>query len=58
VLRRVLIGFEGNLTAAKWAKLSKCSSDTALRDLNDLIEKGVLRRSESGGRSTSYEIAS
>jgi Fic family protein len=57
VLRRFLLGFEGNLTAAKWAKLSKCSGDTALRDLNDLIEKGVLRRSDRGGRSTSYEIS-
>jgi Fic family protein len=56
VLRRFLLDFEGNLTAMKWAKLAKCSPDTALRDLNDLIAKGVLRKSVKGGRSTSYEL--
>lgn len=57
VLRRFLLDLEGNLTAAKWARLAKCSPDTALRDLNDLIAKRVLRKSASGGRSTSYELA-
>jgi Fic family protein len=57
VLRRFLLDFEGNLPAMKWAKIAKCSPDTALRDINDLIEKRVLRKSLSGGRSTSYEIA-
>lgn len=46
--------FEGKLTARKWAKLCKVSPDTALRDINDLIEKGVLVRDAAGGRSTSY----
>jgi Fic family protein len=57
VLRRFLLGFEGDLTATKWAKLAKCSPDTALRDLHDLIGKGILRKSASGGRSTKYELA-
>lgn len=56
VLNRVLDGFEGKLTNAKWAALSKCSADTALRDINDLLARGVLRRLEGGGRSTGYEL--
>lgn len=56
VLNRLLDGFEGKLTTRKWAALAKCSSDTALRDINELLDLGVLRRSESGGRSTSYEL--
>ena len=56
VLNRVLDGFEGNLTSSKWAKLAKCSQDTATRDIDDLIEKGILSRGPAGGRSTSYEI--
>lgn len=56
VLNRLLNGFEGKLTTSKWAALAKCSSDTALRDINELLEGGVLQRSESGGRSTSYEL--
>ena len=55
VVNRLLDGFEGKLTTSKWAKLNKCSHDTALRDIDDLIQKGVLRRSAGGGRSTSYE---
>ena len=54
VLRRLVNGFEGKLTSAKWAKLTKASQDTALRDITDLIEKGVLERGPAGGRSTSY----
>ena len=50
-------GFEGNLTSSKWAKINKCSSDTALRDIQDLVSKGLLVRTEAGGRSTSYELA-
>ena len=49
-------GFEGKLTTSKWAKLCKCSQDTALRDIDDLLTKGVLLRSAEGGRSTSYAI--
>jgi Fic family protein len=56
VLNRVLDGFEGVLTARKWAALAKCSPDTALRDINDLIARGILRRSAAGGRSTRYEL--
>lgn len=56
VLNRVLDGFQGKLTSGKWASLAKCSPDTALRDINDLVAKGVLRRSSAGGRSTSYEV--
>jgi Fic family protein len=54
VLNRVLEGFEGKLTTSKWAKLAKCSQDTALRDIQPLVEAGILIRSARGGRSTSY----
>ena len=47
-------GFFGKLTSSKWAKIAKCSSDTALNDINDLIAKGVLRKADEGGRSTNY----
>ena len=57
MLNRLLDGFlEGRLTNAKWAALAKCSADTALRDINDLLVRGVLRRLEGGGRSTGYEL--
>ena len=56
VLNRVLDGFEGKLTSSKWAKLAKCSQDTALRDITDLVERGILKRDAAGGRSTSYSI--
>ncbi|MDD5325714.1 MAG: Fic family protein [Polaromonas sp.] len=58
VLNRVLDGLEGKLSNAKWAALGKCSADTALRDINDLLARGVLRRLEGGGRSTGYELCS
>lgn len=48
--------FFGKLTTSKWAKVAKCSSDTALNDINDLISKGVLKKNEEGGRSTNYSI--
>lgn len=47
-------GFFGKLTTSKWAKIAKCSSDTALNDINDLIAKGILRKADAGGRSTNY----
>lgn len=47
-------GFFGKLTSSKWAKIAKCSSDTALNDINDLITKGILKKSDEGGRSTNY----
>ena len=49
-------GFEGKLTSSKWAQINKCSTDTALRDLQDLVAKGILARTDAGGRSTSYEL--
>ena len=56
ILNRLLEGFTGNLTSSKWAKITKCSQDTALRDIQDLIDKGILVKSDSGGRSTKYEL--
>lgn len=58
VINRLLDGFEGKMTSSKWAKLTKSSPDTALRDINDLIVKGILVREPGGGRSTSYTLAS
>lgn len=49
-------GFEGKLTTSKWAKINKCSTDTALRDIQDLVRKGILERTDAGGRSTGYEL--
>ncbi len=56
LLNRLLDGFEGKLTSSKWAKLGKCSQDTAGRDIAALIELGILRKGPAGGRSTSYEL--
>ena len=56
VLNRLMGGFEGKLTTSKWAKLAKCSQDTAYRDILDLIERGALQKDPGGGRSTSYSI--
>lgn len=56
LLNRLLDGFEGKLTSSKWATIAKCSPDTALRDINELLLYGVLRKSGAGGRSTSYDI--
>ena len=56
VLNKVLDGMEGKLTNAKWAAIAKCSADTSLRDINDLLAQGVLRKLEGGGRSTGYEL--
>lgn len=50
-------GFFGKLTSSKWAIIAKCSSDTALNDINDLIAKGILRKTNEGGRSTNYVVA-
>jgi Fic family protein len=57
VLNKALDGLEGKLTSSRWAALAKCSPDSALRDITDLIERGVLVKSGSGGRSTSYDLA-
>ena len=56
LLNRMLDGFTGKLTSSKWAAIAKCSADTALRDINDLISRGVLRKADGSGRSTSYEL--
>jgi Fic family protein len=56
VLNRLLDGFEGKLTTSKWAKLTKCSQDTAYRDILDLVERGALSKDSGGGRSTSYSL--
>lgn len=56
LLNRLLNGFEGTLTTSKWAAIAKCSPDTALRDVTNLLERGVLRKTDGGGRSTSYAL--
>jgi len=56
LLNKLLDGFDGKLTSSKWALIAKCSPDTALRDITDLLERGALVKSDSGGRSTSYEL--
>lgn len=50
-------GFFGKLTSSKWAKIAKCSPDTALNDIKDLLEKGMLVKNKEGGRSTNYSLA-
>ena len=55
-LNRVLDGFEGKLTTSKWAKLTKCSQDTALRDILSLVGAGILIRNPAGGPRTSYAL--
>jgi Fic family protein len=52
----LLDGFDGKLTTTKWAAIEKCSHDTALRDIQDLIELGLLEKDPGGGRSTSYSL--
>ena len=57
LLNRLFDGFEGKLTSSKWAAIAKCSPDTALRDITQLLELGVLQKTPGGGRSTGYEMA-
>lgn len=57
VINRLLDRFEGKMTSSKWSALTKTSPDTALRDINDLVERGILIKNEAGGRSTSYSLA-
>lgn len=57
MLNRLLDGFEGKLTSSKWAQIAKCSQDTALRDIDGLLLRGVLAKEAAGGRSTSYILA-
>lgn len=56
IINRLFDGFEGKLTSSKWAKITKCSQDTALRDIGDLLDRHILARAEGGGRSTSYTL--
>lgn len=56
LLNRLLDGFEGKLTRSKWAAIARCSPDTALRDITQLMDLGVLRKTSGGGRSTGYEL--
>lgn len=56
MLNKLMVNFEGNLTTSKWAKITKTSQDTALRDISDLVNKGILVKANSGGRSTHYEF--
>jgi Fic family protein len=57
MINRLLDGFQGKLTSSKWAIVEKCSPDTALRDINQLVEMGVLAKGEAGGRSTTYQLS-
>jgi Fic family protein len=56
MLNKLLDGFDGKLSTSKWGKICKCSQDTALRDIQDLMKKEILRKEASGGRSTNYEL--
>ncbi len=56
MLNKLLDGFVGKLNNSKWAKITKCSADTSLRDIQDLISKKILVKEPGGGRSTSYEL--
>lgn len=56
ILNKLLDDFDGKLTTSKWAKMAKCSPDTALRDIQDLMDKRILRKTDEGGRSTNYEL--
>jgi Fic family protein len=56
LLNMLLDGFDGKLTSSKWAKIAKCSKDTAIRDINNLIDKNILQKEAAGGRSTSYQL--
>jgi Fic family protein len=54
MLNKLLYGFDGKLTSSRWGKIAKCSLDTAIRDINDLVASGILRKEAAGGRSTNY----
>lgn len=56
ILNKILDGIEGKLTSSKWAKIAKCSQDSALRDIQDLLNKGILNKENAGGRSTRYSL--
>jgi len=56
LLNKLLDGFDGKLTSSKWARIAKCSQDTALRDILDLVKRGILTKDSAGGRSASYSL--
>lgn len=56
MINKLFDGFDGKLKSSKWAKITKCSTYTALRDIKDLINKGILKQEREGGRSTNYEL--
>lgn len=56
LINQLFDAFTGKLTSSKWAKIAKCSPDTALRDINDLIQKDIFQKESAGGRSTSYVL--
>ncbi|WP_018703577.1 Fic family protein [Anaeromusa acidaminophila] len=56
ILNLLMDSFEGKLTSSKWAKLARCSQDTANRDINDLLKDDILKKDDGGGRSTSYSL--
>ncbi len=56
VINLLFDGFEGVLNSSKWYKINHCSQDTAIRDINDLLQKGILRQTDGRGRNTSYEL--
>lgn len=57
MINRLLDGFEGKLTSSKWSAIEKCSPDTALRDINELVDLRIIKKDDGGGRSTSYSLA-
>ena len=57
IVNRLLDGFQSKLSTSKYAKLAKCSGDTALRDIRVLLDRGILVQESGGGRSTSYRLA-
>lgn len=56
MINKLFDGFDGKLSSSKWAKITKCSADTALRDIQDLVTKRILKKENAGGRSTNYEL--
>jgi Fic family protein len=56
ILNKLFGDFEGKLQTSKWAKIVKTSTDTALRDIKDLVEKGILKQTDEGGRNANYEL--